>query len=196
MAIKKENLKRIISAAEATLNHIRCSATGLVDTKSLVEAVEDDTGIKIHVLEAPFSRIRSDEPDLSDFGAMMRIEKSGNNEEATIILNSNKDAIFKRFSLAHELGHLRLGFDYHDLNDYVVSSHIQYYINWCDKTLYKNDSILEKEISANIFALSVLIPNKHLKIQENICSIPEMAKNFAVTKEAVISKLYLNSLIS
>ncbi len=147
--------------------------------------------------ETSFTEFQSSIEEINDFGAMMRVQyqRSGNLDSANadIVLNSDHNVLFKRFSYVHELGHLITGcFNFADESTYTLSIHINFDVfSLTDKQI--NDSlVLQHEQLANIFALRVLMPkDKFFEVVNSKENFSEVAEYFGVTKEAVISRLRL-----
>ncbi len=99
----REQLRKVDQKVDLIIPHLRYTESGFVDTKSLINSVSQEAGVKISFRDAAFSSIRE---EIKDFGAMMCVTNRNGQETADIIVNSEKDVIFRRFSLAHELGHL------------------------------------------------------------------------------------------
>jgi Zn-dependent peptidase ImmA (M78 family) len=130
-----------------------------------------------------------------DCGAIMSVVPDGKKRQiATIIVNTDKEDRFQRYSLVHELGHLATG--YYDVTDkntcYTLSPHIQYDITAITNKQLKKDDFIKKEQIANIFALKVLMPFKFFAIQIfKYDDLQSLADFFGVTKDAVRSRAIL-----
>ncbi len=189
-----EKFKVAVEKANEVLKKLDYKGDGMVDTNAVKRIVEEISKTNIKRGEVSFSSLTD---GAKDFGAMMRVEKSETenfSNKAYIVLNSDKDAIFKRFSFVHELGHIITG-KYNILpennNSYTVSTHINYKINRLPEEECKNDYMINEEI-ANIFALKVLMPEKFFieKLVETD-SIKETAEFFGTTTDAVLSRMHL-----
>ena len=115
--------------------------------------------------------------------------------EATIVLNSDKDVLYQRFSAFHELGHL-VAIDHNTAGkryiapNFIISTHINYNITSISPKEYNESNYLLNEQIANIFALRVLMPTAifYLKVRE-LNNITLVAKFFGVTEDAVMSRM-------
>ena len=184
----REKSKNVISK----LNY---NDDGMVSTDSIIKAVSEETNTDISFSYASFENLKV--PSAFDIGAMMCVqnEKEGENRrKAAIILNSDKSVKFRRFSLAHELGHL-INNNYtisDDDKEYTLSAHIQYDIfSFTDEQCNK-DPVIESEQRANIFALHVLMPSEAFKARVlSSDSFSEVADYFGVDEDAVRSRALL-----
>ena len=182
--------------ANEVIERLHYSDDGLVSTKQIVEIVSDileqENPTEIECLFVSFSSAGVSD----DYGAMMSVLQSDGNskQQATIIVNSDKDAKFQRFSLIHELGHLITNCytAVDEKNHYTISAHIKYNITSISAEECKNDEKLKNEQIANIFALKVLMPfNAFMKkvfVSDDLQSIADF---FGVTKDAVRSRILL-----
>ena len=167
----------------------------MITIQSAIEAVKS-AGIckEIEVLGASFSKIEK----AKNHGAMMKVEfdSESNLSKAIIILNTDKGPHFQRFSFFHEIGHLVTGTLPTDRSNsgYVVSTHINYQITSISEDDYKDNEYLTNEQIANIFALRVLMPKeKFYNIVEEYDDLADVASYFGVTKDAVISRMWIGA---
>ena len=88
----------------------------------------------------------------------------------------------KRFSIAHEIGHHFL----HLLSDgEIVDSHSDMFREK-EPTVGHTSELRLREIEANWFAASLLMPEELVKIEwEKNPSVPQLAKTFNVSREAM-----------
>ena len=179
--------------ADIVLQRLNLSSNDIVDISKLVDIVAELTETEISVKEIDFDRVVED----CDYGAMMCVTKKDTKQFASILLNSSNkiDAAFKRFSLAHELGHLitnRFNLSEQE-NSFTLSTHINYTFNEIKKEDYENDEYLINEEIANIFALKVLIPTKILVnlMIETKNDFEKIAKYFGVKENTIKARLDL-----
>lgn len=93
-------------------------------------------------------------------------------EEKIIVYSDNDPTVRKRFSIAHEIGHYLLN---HTTSNHTLN------LNSADPT----------EAEANIFAAELLMPYEWLKKDMSWNSkIPDLAKNYWVSQEAMGWRLY------
>ena len=179
--------------ADVVLQKLNLSSNEIVDIEELVDVVANLTETEISVKEFDFDEI----DEGCEYGAMMCVTKKGTKQYASILLNSNKkiDAAFKRFSLAHELGHLITNkFNLSEKeNSFTISTHINYAFNEIKKEDYDNNEFLLNEEIANIFALKVLIPMKTLvKVMiDTKNDFKKIAKYFGVKENTIKARLDL-----
>ena len=179
--------------ADIVLQKLNLSPNDIVDIGKLVDVVADLTETEISVKEIDFDSVVDD----CDYGAMMCVTKKDTKQHASILLNSSNkiDAAFKRFSLAHELGHLitnRFNLSEKE-NSFTLSTHINYTFNEIKKEDYENDVYLLNEEIANIFALKVLIPTKILVnlMIDTKNDFKKIAKYFGVKENTIKARLDL-----
>ena len=170
----------------------------MVSTQDIITVVRDNYCPDIDISFASFSKSGVK----GKYGAMMKTDLYGNNnvpKRASIILNTDNDAAFQRFSLLHEIGHLvTTAWDStsilkdSDKNKFVVSTHIDYSLTNISTDDCEKDSYLKNEQIANIFALRVLIPSEsfYKKIKE-YQDIQDVARFFGVTVDAIISRVMI-----
>jgi Zn-dependent peptidase ImmA (M78 family) len=184
--MEKDLILKAREKAADILGAISYNGSGMVDTKKIIDHISSKKG-KISVLESNFEKIKR----IKDFGAMMYYQKNEDSESfCEIYLNNKFDPIFKRFSLAHELGHLCLQ-DFTP-GKMIVSTHINYSLTYIPSSLCDDDEFLKKEELANVFALELLMPTKHfLDVLNKTQSFKETANFFGVTVDAVNSKMFL-----
>ncbi len=172
----------------------------MIDSSEVIDYIEQKMKVDIDIFFRSFKKLGIDKP----YGAMMMIEfeneEAKNNcqpSKANIVLNTDSDdAVFQRFSLFHELGHLvTLTKDnlIHTEN-YVVSTHIDYELTNISPNDYKENAYLLKEQIANIFALRVLMPSKMFyKKMREYNDITKVADFFGVTQDAVLSRMMIGA---
>lgn len=164
----------------------------MVSTRKIINLVKNLTNTKIGIDYKSFSSLKN--KSASNYGAMMSVYKDGNNRIAEIIINSDKDDEYQRFSLVHELGHLMTDKNNFELDNkrFMLSTHINWNMFSIPKEKYDNNTLLLNEQIANVFALRVLIPFEKLykKIEES-SDLNEIATSFGVTKDAVVSRIAL-----
>ena len=191
--MNEEITAKINKNVNAVISLIHYDGMGMVSTDSILSAVRAITDSDISFSYASFSEINV--PNCNDIGAMMCVYKGGDAQKQTaeIILNKDKDAKFRRFSLIHELGHLVNGkYTVEDVdNEYTLSAHINYKITSFSEEDCK-DPIIEREECANIFALKVLMPwNTFIKKFLDSRSFTEVSDFFGVSEDAVKSRALL-----
>lgn len=172
----------------------RIDVNGFIHTNAIIDAVEDVVNCHVKVKECSFKSGIGTE--YADYGAMMMTHIENGERVVEIVLNSDKEIEFQRFSLVHELGHLMTTQNPGDLfqnnEEYVLSTHINYEITDIPKEVYEHDEFLRGEQLANIFALRVLMPNKpffeQLRQRKNLI---EVSKVFGLSPTAVISRIML-----
>lgn len=174
---------------------LKYTADEMVSTQDIVDIVEQKVDCRILVSRTSFSEVSE---KMRNYGAMMWTELNSKNQRiANIVLNSDNNSAFQRFSLVHELGHL-MTVQSDDLfikdEKYVVSTHIDYQVTSISEKDYENDRFLLGEQRANVFALRLLMPQDvfYKKIKE-YDRISEVARFFGLTDEAVISRIMLVS---
>lgn len=185
-------LKIAYTKSNEVLDALTYTDNNMISTQKIIDIVEKKLNCEIITSSCSFSEVSE---DIQDYGAMMctTVSRSGK-REAIIVLNSDNDSEFQRFSLVHELGHLMTSQEnlFNTNESYVVSTHINYRISSISQEEYQSDDFLLKEQLANIFALRVLMPSKlFFKTLESIDSLSKIAKNFGLTNEAVVSRIML-----
>lgn len=178
--------------ANEVIKKLRYHNDGLVRTEDIIEIVAELANAEIECFYMSFAHAKI----ADNYGAMMCVMQNDNEHKknATIIVNSDKDIKFQRFSLVHELGHLITDrcTIVDDENRFTMSAHIQYDITSISEEECKKNAYVKNEQIANIFALRVLMPNSAFKEQlfdsDDFKSIAEF---FGVTKDAVRSRALL-----
>jgi Zn-dependent peptidase ImmA (M78 family) len=108
----------------------------------------------------------------------------------TIGVNQFENAVRKRFTIAHELGHFFLN---HGMKDGIKLDTYKLYRNDDSSTGNK-----EEEIQANAFAAALLMPQKHLideflrltnNINDNLKVIESLASSFDVSQISMSYRL-------
>lgn len=149
------------------INSLISSPTPLslpIDLNLLIKNIESLYDLKIIVQEKPL--------DSSLSGTMVR-----NGNTVGILINKNHNTNRKRFTMAHELGHVCLR---HKLN-------LAYYE---EKVVTNKKS--PYEIEANSFASEILMPAKKVKAllkEKKFSSVDSLATFLIVSKEALWYKL-------
>jgi Zn-dependent peptidase ImmA (M78 family) len=101
--------------------------------------------------------------------------------EKNIVYINNKDSVERQtFTIAHEIGHLKLHSEWVKSSDYKVLL----------RSPHDGDP---KEIEANTFAADLLVPKKMLNEYRDIASRIELARAFGVSIEVVNNRLNLES---
>jgi Zn-dependent peptidase ImmA (M78 family) len=124
------------------------------------------------------------EKDALELGMEAKVRRDG--ERFEIEIEKNKPALRKRFSVAHELGHLFL--------------HMGYLVNpdlWSNTDEYK-DSVYYRfghgieEDEANEFAAAFLMPEGEFQkiagehVRDGLCSLEGVASHFRTSKDAAL----------
>lgn len=94
-----------------------------------------------------------------------------------IDININNNLVRKRFTLAHELGHLQLG--------HLQNCNPKFRVD--DNHFYSNEENCD-ERDANNFAIELLIPEEAIKLlvrKKSVTSIDELSSYFLASKLAV-----------
>lgn len=184
--MKKEDLDFILKEVESIVSNIDCEDF-MMNTDKCIEQVSKNKNVKIAVRKVDFSF----DDEVKDCGAFMQLKSNNGQNTAIILLNSSKDAIFQRFSLMHELGHI-VSYDFGSNNKIYNCAHIRYTLNYISDDICEKNKELYEEQKANIFALELLMPRKKFyEVCQEKNSIIEIAKVFGVAKEAVESRLKL-----
>ncbi len=187
-----DKLKNAYDVSNDVLNELDIGEE-ILSVKEAIAIVSKKLNCEISWAEASFSNLSE---EISEYGAMMKteIDKNGN-RTATIVLNSDNNAAFRRFSLFHELGHLMTQNPqtlFAENKPYVVSTHIDYKITSFTPSSYEENDFLFNEQQANVFALRVLMPwNTFKEKLIKLDSISKVAKYFGVTEDAVLSRIML-----
>ncbi len=183
---------------EKVKKHPKYRPDSMIETSIVLDCIKEHYCNNIAVTSLSFSNIDIKKP----YGAMMLSHFSEAEdgtrvpEKAVIALNADNDAIFQRFSLLHELGHLIINdaaeFNAHD--KYVLSTHIDYKITSITKECYDSDKYLLKEQLANIFALRVLMPSEQFyNVTQKFNDISKVSEFFGVTDDAVMSRMMIGA---
>lgn len=129
-------------------------------------------------------RYRPLDNDLS--GMVQRVDE----KTAIIGINSSHADVRKRFSIAHEIGHLVLHDDENLHVDEEVRSNVQY------RNEYSSLGVDDKEIEANQFAAEILMPEQmllkdieRLKDKNPESAIEELAKLYDVSIQSMTIRL-------
>lgn len=171
------------------LKLIKYDAEKMLEINKIKNAVETLSHTNIEAFSFSFKNELS--KNLRKCGAITKLDKSNDKSTYKIILNSDNDMKYQRFSLAHEFGHIILNAPNFENGDFIASFHINYKVNHISKKAYNLDPSLENEEKANIFALLVLMPQDSFidcVIKYDTIKIAEI---FGVTVEAVLSRFDL-----
>ena len=181
-------LKDIEKQVEEVLSFVKSEKNKMIDTDEIKKAVEKISKTNIKVFSFSFK----DKLDKAfiDCGAITQLSE-GEKSEYNIILNSDKDVKYQRFSLVHEFGHIILNAHNFEKGKFVASFHIDYDINHVDNSISKLNTIFENEEKANIFALCVLMPKDEFIKCLFEHSIEKVAQIFGVTDRAAKSRFNL-----
>ena len=195
-----ENLKIAYETSNEITGALSCKEDQMISTQEVIHLIREKYCSDISVIFTSFSKANIGQP----YGAMMKTELDNENIEplkAHIIVNSDNDASFQRFSLLHELGHLVTHawkkadeIKEKERNKYVVSTHIDYKITSIGKEDYDSSLYLKNEQIANIFALRVLMPSEQFyKKIEKYNNVSDVANFFGVPEDAVISRMMIGA---
>lgn len=191
-----ERLRVAYEKSDEVLKSITYDPDKMINTSAVLKYFMSHYCNNIDILKTSFKALNADHP----YGAMMLTEvadgKTDKPSKVTIVLNSDNDAVFQRFSLLHELGHL-ITFDESeeiDSDNYIISTHINYNVMSISPEQYNQSDYLLKEQIANIFALRVLMPSSQFyKKMEEFNDISEVANFFGLTNDAVISRMMIGA---
>ncbi len=195
-----EKLSIAYEKSDEIIKELDIQENCMISSSKVIKCIEKSLSIKIKIIFDSFEEMGISRR----FGAMMMIKfptpemkEACRPSEANIVLNTDSnDAVFQRFSLFHELGHLLTLTRDNLINtdDYVVSTHIDYEVTSISKDEYEKDPFLLKEQIANILALRLLMPGKQFypKMQE-LNDIDKVAQFFGVTKDAVMSRMRIGA---
>lgn len=193
-----DKLKSAYEKSDELSNLLNYDDDKMISTQKILNIIKEKYCNKIDLSFASFSECGIKK----QYGAMMRTILSEDNKvlSADIVLNTDNDASFQRFSLLHELGHLvteawqKVDIYKANENRYVVSTHIDYRVTSISESEYENSEYLTNEQIANIFALRVLMPSSHFyKKMEETNDIKKTAKFFGVAPDAVISRMMIGA---
>ena len=125
--------------------------------------------------------IKVDNAKFSDDNLVGMIVKRG--EDVTMLVNFSAPPFWKRFTIAHELGHHFL----HLLEDgEYVDKEANLFRQQLGEDRERDTPSRRQEIQANMFASSLLMPEDQVRrYWEERCSIEELAKIFNVSAEAM-----------
>ena len=183
--------------AKEVLKNIEYQYGSLVPTASIMGAVEKMTNVDVKFREIDFAKFDDENTEgcFSRYGAAMYVSLGEENREARILLNKRETAEMQRFSLVHELGHLILENMHRSENGFLFSSHIDMDITSIpEESIDDEDEFFIGEQAANIFALLVLIPYDALMFAlKKYTSLDDIAKVFGVEKDAVVSRILLET---
>ena len=169
---------------------------GMIRTASVIDAVEELTGIDVKFAEYDFSKLtdKKKKVNVEHYGAAMCVSENDNAKTATIFLNNKATAKMQRFSLIHELGHLITDVNTVSIGKYKISAHIDMDITTIPEKILndKKYAFLIDEQIANIFALLVLIPYDLLcEEAPKYNKFEDLADAFGVETNAIISRMIL-----
>lgn len=183
--------------AKEVLKNIEYQYGSLVPTADIMGTVEKMTNVDVKFREIDFAKFDDEDTGghFSRYGAAMYVSPGEEKREARILLNQRETAEMQRFSLVHELGHLMLNNMHRSENGFLFSSHIDMDITSIpEDRLNDEDQFLVGEQAANIFALLVLIPYDALIFAfKKYTSLDDIAKVFGVEKDAVVSRIMLET---
>jgi len=104
-----------------------------------------------------------------NMSGMLVTFKDEDRESSAIAYNESHPWCRRRFTIAHEIGHLLMG-------------------HTCNKTIYGGDNF--NEIESNVFASELLMPKNLLKEDFNkIKKVPDLAKLYRVSQQSLCIKL-------
>ena len=187
----KPEFKCAYDAASQVLEKINCKFDSLVDTTTIMDAVESLTGYDIKFLTVDFSELskKSGIDALIQCGAALYAEES--KKTALVMVNSQESIKMQRFSLVHELGHLMLN-NMYIADGFEFSAHIDMDITSIPDELWQNNETFKNEQLANVFALLVLIPDTSLlNALSKYDSLDDIAHVFGLEKDALVSRIQL-----
>ena len=182
------NQSGVFEKVNDILNLINIEDDKMVDTEDIRKAVQKLSNCKINISSLPFNKALGN--DFSNFGAITSLHNVKDNTYR-IIINSEKDMIYQRFSLIHEFGHIVLNAHNFKEGKFVLSTHIDYDLNHIDDIMEYKDTAIKNEELANIFALCVLLPEKNVKESILKRGVEETALIYGVSQNAVFSRLML-----
>lgn len=170
---------------------------GFVEIDDIMSVIKKEKNVEILLRFDDFSKLEGTEGRFRRCGAAMSVPvdaSSGAPREARIMINSLFSPEHRRFSMAHELGHLMT--DCHNCttreNRFRVSMHIDADITCIDEDLLDEDEIYVSEQIANIFALLVLMPKQAFVTARNLLKSEGLiAHHFGVETDAVYSRIKL-----
>lgn len=149
--------------------------TNTLNSKSLFNKIDEDYSPRdlIQVAEALNASIYED--DLADevSGYIIRAKTNGT---AYIVVNKNHPVSRKRFTIAHELGHLMAHSDGKPFR--------------ADRTQNKIAPKSDEELAADKFAASLLMPKDDIEMLLRLdATIPFITKRLQVSRTALIQRI-------
>ena len=162
-----------------------------VNLDKIVDYLEEDKNCEINITTIDIKNfaISVDNKDLlnADGFIFSNLPNKGNKKKYFIGVNETNSNRFKRFALAHELGHLYLGHqDYDNMNGFKVSAHIAYSLSTEDGN--------NEEQEANAFALALLMPTSSFTVSyKYFDSIRKLSFIYRVSEEAVMERIKILS---
>lgn len=167
-----------------------------VPLKEIIKAVENKLGCNIEGYVSSFNEIIGANESVKKAGAMLFVKCNDNHiTYAKILINGDKDSVFQRLSLVHELGLLMITENPLELcsnNNYIASPYISDDITSIEQNDYSSDRFILKEQLANVFALRVLVPCSSFYCSiKKLNDIAKVATIFGVSRNAVLSRIML-----
>lgn len=157
------------------------------EIRVLAETVRESLELSVPVdVEEAVRRLGGTLIELVSVEEAMEAKVVRRGERFEIAIHSRKPKTRKRFSIAHELGHLFLHMGYL-VNPERWSSSGEYR----DSVYYRFGHSIEEE-EANEFAAAFLMPEKDFRdaserfVQNGFCSLEQVAKHFHTSKEATM----------
>lgn len=142
-----------------------------------LDTLLEELGVELY--EVDMRKIFPTKPQANDDVSACIIQKDG---RKIIYVNKYEPLVRQRFSVAHELAHLCLG---HLTLDEPIDI--------CFRNYNSSTGILRKEVDANKFASTLLMPERMVrKLFDSDYTVIEMAALFSVSKTAM--ELHLNNL--
>ena len=176
MAVDISEAKRMAKALYETTHDVKqAMITGNVATD--LDRIIKDLQLKVFEIDMNDLREKAIETntdlDESISGFLVR-----SNGQHAIFLNKKEPMNRKRFTIAHEIGHLKLN---HLSNEEI-------------STIFRDsatsEGIHEKEVTANAFAAELLMPEDLVRYAYNLLnSISKIARAFGVSEVAVRNRL-------
>ena len=133
-----------------------------------------------------------DDAVFDDISGAVRFFKEDDNDRVQILVNTDKSDNRQYFTIAHELGHYFLHYDE------VKKKSAVFDVENVLTTMYRMDMGLsgEKEVEANHFAGSLLMPRKQvLRSWKTFGSIEKCAEVFLVSESAMAVRLDVLGLV-
>ena len=170
----------------------------LVEIDDIMSVVKRERNIEILVSFADFDKLEGTNGRYKKCGAAMSVPAedptSNSPRKAKILINSLYSPEHRRFSMAHELGHLMTNCHNGTANEnrFRVSTHIDANITSFNPELLDEDAMYVNEQIANIFALLVLMPKQAFVTAKSLLKSDGLvAHHFGVETSAVYSRVKL-----